>query len=147
MKFDLNVNIWVTGLMILGAQWYILFNVISGTATLPKEIYYAAQNFNVKGWLWWKRVVLPGIFPYYITGAITASGGAWNLTIVTEFVSWGQHTFMAYGLGSYITEYTNSGDFHRVALGIGIMCIFVLLFNWILWRPLYNLAQERFKIS
>ena len=147
IKFNLDVNIWVTGLMILGAQWYILFNVISGTATLPKEIYYAAQNFNVKGWLWWKRVVLPGIFPYYITGAITASGGAWNLTIVTEFVSWGQHTFMAYGLGSYITKYTNSGDFHRVALGIGIMCIFVLLFNWILWRPLYNLAQERFKIS
>jgi NitT/TauT family transport system permease protein len=147
IKYNLNVDIWVTGLMILGAQWYILFNVISGTATLPKEIYNAAQNFGVHGWLWWRRIILPGIFPYYITGAITAAGGAWNLTIVTEFVGWGTHVFKAYGLGSYITEYTNDGDFHRVALGIGVMCIFVLVFNWLLWRPLYNLAQDRFKIG
>ena len=103
---------------------------------MPKEIYYAANNFQVKGWLWWRRVIFPGIFPYYVTGAITAAGGAWNLTIVAELVSWGKHKFTAFGVGSYITHYTNVGDFHRIALGIGMMCVFVLLFNWIVWRPL-----------
>lgn len=147
LKYDLSINIWSTALIILGAQWYILFNVIAGTSMLPKEIYYAAQNFNVKGWLWWRRVIFPGIFPYYVTGAITAAGGAWNLTIVAELVSWGKHTFSAFGIGSYITHYTDSGDFHRVALGIGMMSIFVLLFNWLLWRPLYNLAETRYRIN
>ncbi len=147
LKFNLSINIWSTALIIMGSQWYILFNVIAGTSSMPKEIYFAAKNFNVKGWLWWKRVILPGIFPYYVTGAITAAGGAWNLTIVAELVSWGKHTFAAFGVGSYITEYTNSGDFHRVALGIGLMCVFVLLFNWLIWRPLYNLAETRFRIN
>lgn len=147
LRYNLSINFWSTGLIILGAQWYILFNVIAGTSTMPKEIYYAAQNFNVKGWLWWKRVVFPGIFPFYVTGAITAAGGAWNLTIVAELVQWGKHTFSAFGIGSYITHYTNVGDFHRIALGIGMMCIFVLLLNWLVWRPLYNLAETRYRIN
>ena len=147
LRYNLSINIWSTALIILGAQWYILFNVIAGTSTMPKEIYYVAQNFNVKGWLWWKRVIFPGIFPYYVTGAITAAGGAWNLTIIAELVTWGKHTFTAFGVGSYITKYTNEGDFHRVTLGIGIMCIFVLLFNWLVWRPLYNLAETRYRIN
>ena len=147
LRFNLNVNLWVTILIVIGAQWYILFNVIAGTSTLPKEILYAAKIFNVKGWLWWRKVILPGIFPYYITGAITAAGGAWNLTIIAELISWGSHTYKAFGIGAYITEYTNTGDFHRVALGIGIMCCFVIAFNWILWRPMYNLAERRFKIN
>ena len=147
LKYNLNINIWSTALIILGAQWYILFNVIAGTSTLPKEIHYAAQNFNIKGWLWWKRVIFPGIFPYYVTGAITAAGGAWNLTIIAELVQWGKHTFSAFGIGSYIRHYTNIGDFHRVTLGIGMMCIFVLLFNWLVWRPLYNLAEQKYRIN
>ena len=147
LRYNLDVNLWVTILIVIGAQWYILFNVIAGMSTFPKEILYAAKIFNVKGWLWWRQVILPGIFPYYITGAITAAGGAWNLTIIAELISWGTHTYKAFGVGAYITEYTNSGDFHRVALGIGIMCCFVIAFNWILWRPMYNLAERRFKIS
>jgi NitT/TauT family transport system permease protein len=147
VHFHLNVNIWLTGLIILGAQWYILFNVIGGMMQLPKDIHYASNNFGVKGWLWWKRIILPGIFPYYLTGAITAAGGAWNLTIVAELVTWGSHRFQAFGLGAYITQYTISGDFHRVALGIGMMCLLVLLFNWLIWRPLYILAEERFTLS
>ena len=147
LRYNLSINIWSTALIILGAQWYILFNVIAGTSTMPKEIYYAAQNFDVKGWLWWKRVIFPGIFPYYVTGAITAAGGAWNLTIIAELVTWGKHTFTAFGVGSYITKYTNAGDFHRVTLGIGMMCVFVLLFNWLIWRPLYNLAETRYRIN
>ena len=147
LKYNLSINVWSTALIILSAQWYILFNVIAGTSTMPKEIYYAARNFNVKGWLWWKRVIFPGIFPYYVTGAITAAGGAWNLTIIAELVSWGKHTFAAFGIGAYITQHTNMGDFHRVALGIGMMCIFVIVFNWLVWRPLYNLAENRYRIN
>ena len=147
LKYNLSINIWSTALIILGAQWYILFNVIAGISTMPKEIDYAAQNFDVKGWLWWRRVIFPGIFPYYVTGAITAAGGAWNLTILAELVRWGSHKFTAFGVGSYITHYTNIGDFHRITLGIAMMCIFVLLFNWLIWRPLYNLAEQRYRIN
>ncbi len=146
LRFHLNVQIWTTPLMILGAQWYILFNVIAGASALPKDLYHAANNFNVRGWLWWRRFVLPGIFPFYITGAITAAGGAWNASIVAEVVHWGHTTLRATGLGAYISEYTRLGDFHRIALGVGVMCLFVIALNRILWRPLYNLAEKRFGV-
>ncbi len=147
VTYHLNTQIWTTPLMILGTQWYILFNVIAGTTALPKELVQVAQNFGVKKWLWWKRFIFPGIFPYYVTGAITAAGGAWNASIVAEYVNWGHTTLTAAGLGSYITEVTHSGDFPRVALGIGMMCLFVLLFNRLLWQPLYNLAERRFQVE
>ncbi|KTC64667.1 ABC transporter permease (plasmid) [Legionella adelaidensis] len=144
VRFNLNVEVWVTPLMILGTQWYILFNVIAGASTIPRDLRLAAANFGVKGWLWWKRVALPGIFPFYITGAITAAGGAWNASIVAEWVSWGQTTLRATGLGEYIQASTIAGDFPKIALGTGMMCLYVLLFNHVIWRPLYRLAQERF---
>lgn len=147
VKYQLNVEIWTAPLMILGTQWYILFNVIAGASTLPKDFYQVADNFGLKGWRWWHRLVLPGIFPYYITGAITAAGGAWNASIVAEYVTWGHTTLKASGLGAYINEFTTSGDFPRVALGIGIMCLYVLIFNRLIWRPLYICAQTRFEIQ
>lgn len=144
VRFDLNVEIWVTPLMILGTQWYILFNVIAGASNIPRELYLAADNFGVRGWLWWKRLALPGIFPFYITGAITAAGGAWNASIVAEWVSWGTTTLRATGLGEYIQASTIAGDFPKIALGTATMCLYVLAFNHLLWRPLYRLAHERF---
>ena len=93
--------------MILGSQWYILFNVIAGASSLPKDLLQVADNFGVVGWLALESIILPGIFPYYITGAITAAGGAWNASIVAEVVSWGNETLVATGLGAYITEYTD----------------------------------------
>lgn len=146
IHFHLNVNIWTTPLMILGTQWYLLFNIIAGASTLPKDLYQATQNFGVKGWLWWRKFILPGIFPYYVTGAITAAGGAWNASIVAEMVNWGNHVLRATGLGAYISTYTTSGDFPRIALGIGIMCVYVLLFNRLVWQPLYNLAEKRYRM-
>ena len=146
VKYQLNVQVWTAPLMVLGTQWYILFNVIAGASTLPKDFYQVADNFGLKGWLWWQRLILPGIFPYYITGAITAAGGAWNASIVAEYVTWGHTTLKATGLGAYITEFTKEGDFPRVALGIGIMCLYVLIFNRLIWRPLYVFAQTRFEI-
>lgn len=147
VEFNLSVEIWVTPLMILGTQWYILFNVIAGAATIPRELYLAADNFGLKGWVWWKRLALPGIFPFYITGAITAAGGAWNASIVAEWVSWGNTTLKATGLGEYIQASTTAGDFPKIALGTAMMCVYVLAFNHLIWRPLYRLAEERFNFN
>lgn len=147
VQFNLNVEIWVTPLMILGTQWYILFNVIAGASTIPRDLYLVADNFGVKGWQWWKRLALPGIFPFYITGAITAAGGAWNASIVAEWVSWGSTTLKATGLGEYIHASTTAGNFPKTALGTMMMCIYVLAFNHLIWRPLYRLAEERFHFN
>jgi NitT/TauT family transport system permease protein len=144
LAYHLNPDIWLTPLIILGAQWYILFNVIAGASAIPEDIHAVTRSFGVTGWLWWWRIILPGIFPFYITGAITSCGGAWNASVLAEVVHWGNSTLVAQGLGSYITQYTTTGDFPRVALGIVIMCIYVLVFNRIIWQPLYNLAQRRF---
>ena len=145
--FNLSVEIWVTPLMILGTQWYILFNVIAGASMIPRDLCLAADNFGVTGWQWWRRLALPGIFPFYITGAITAAGGAWNASIVAEYVSWGNTTLKATGLGEYIQTSTLTGDFPKIALGTAMMCIYVLIFNHLIWRPLYRLAQERFNFN
>ncbi|MBC7686526.1 MAG: ABC transporter permease subunit [Bdellovibrionales bacterium] len=143
VSLQLNPNIWLSPLMVFGTQWYILFNVVAGASTIPTELRLAADNLGLTGWLRWKRVYLPAIFPAYVTGAITASGGSWNASIVAEYVTWGKTTLVAQGLGSYIKQMTDAGDFHRIALGIGIMCIFVMLLNRFFWRKLYLLADNR----
>ncbi|MFZ2314485.1 MAG: ABC transporter permease subunit [Gammaproteobacteria bacterium] len=145
--YHLNPNIWLTPLMILGAQWYILFNVIAAASNIPKDLLQAADNFGVTGWLRWSRLLLPGIFPYYVTGAITAAGGAWNASIVAEVASWGDQKLVATGLGAYISEYTTAGNFPQIALGIGMMCLLVLVFNRLVWRPLYVYAESRFLVE
>jgi NitT/TauT family transport system permease protein len=147
VQFHLNVQIWVTPLMILGTQWYILFNVIAGASMIPRDLNLVAANFGVRGFQWWRRLILPAIFPFYITGAITAAGGAWNASIVAEWVSWGGTTLRATGLGEYIQANTFSGDFPQIALGTAMMCVYVLLFNQLLWRPLYRLAEARFQLD
>jgi NitT/TauT family transport system permease protein len=147
VHFGLNPNIWLSPLMILGTQWYILFNVIAGAAAFPTDLREAAGSFHLKGWRWWMKVILPGIFPYYITGAITASGGSWNASIVAEVASWGDTHLTATGLGSYIARATKVGDFPRVVLGIAVMCVFVTLFNRLLWRPLYAFGERRLRLG
>lgn len=141
--WNLSPNVWLSPLMIFGTQWYIVFNVVAGASTIPNELRLAADNLGLKGWLKWKRVYLPAVFPAYITGAITASGGSWNASIVAEYVTWGKTTLIADGLGSYIKQMTEIGDFHRIALGTGIMCIFVIFLNRFFWRKLYLLAEDR----
>ncbi|MDR3429319.1 ABC transporter permease subunit [Silvimonas sp.] len=143
VKLNLNPDIWLSPLIILGTQWYILFNVIAGASSIPTELRYAAQNIGLSGWLKWKRYMLPAVFPSFVTGAITASGGSWNASIVAEYVSWGHTTLEAHGLGSYIAHMTAVGDFPRIALGIGVMCVFVMGLNHFLWRRLYRIAEER----
>ncbi len=147
VQFHLNVEVWLTPLMILGTQWYILFNVIAGASLIPRDLSLAANNFGVTGKQWWLRLALPGIFPYYITGAITAAGGAWNASIVAEAVSWGHTHLNATGLGEYIQNSATAGDFPKIALGTAMMCLYVLFFNHLIWRPLYRLAEERYRIT
>ena len=132
---------------ILGTQWYILFNVIVGTTALPLELRRAAQNLGVRRLLWWRRVILPAIFPAYVTGAVTAAGGSWNASIVSEIVQWGDTTLTANGIGAYIARTTAEGDSSRIALGISVLCLYVLAFNRLLWRRLYDLAAERLRLD
>jgi len=147
LRFRLDPEIWLSPLMILGTQWYILFNVIAGATALPTELRLAAQNFAVRRLLWWRRVMLPAIFPAYVTGAVTAAGGSWNASIVAEVVQWGDTTLTATGIGAYIARTTAEGDGARIALGIGVLCLYVLGFNRLLWRRLYNLAAERLRLD
>jgi NitT/TauT family transport system permease protein len=145
--WNASPDIWLSPLIILGTQWYILFNVIAGASTMPQELRDAAENFGVRGWLWWKKVALPGVFPFYVTGAITASGGAWNAAIVAEVARWGDHTLHAHGLGAYIADAVNAGDFRHVLLGTIVMSFFVVVVNRLLWRPLYWYAERKFRLT
>jgi NitT/TauT family transport system permease protein len=147
LRFSLNPEIWLSPLVILGTQWYILFNVIVGATALPVELQRAAQNLGVKRALWWRRVILPAIFPAYVTGAVTAAGGSWNASIVSEVVQWGDTTLTATGIGAYIARTTAEGDSARIALGISVLCLYVLAFNRLLWRRLYDLAAERLRLD
>ncbi len=147
VRFNLAPKIWLSPLMILGTQWYILFNVVAGASAFPSDFREAAASFRIPGWRWWREVMLPGIFPYYVTGAITASGGAWNASIVSEAVSWGSTKINGAGLGAYIAQMTEAGDFPRIALGIAVMSVLVVSVNRLLWRPLYAFAERRTRLD
>jgi NitT/TauT family transport system permease protein len=147
VAWQLDPNIWLSPLMILGTQWYILFNVIAGAAAIPAELRAVGANFRVRGWLWWRRIALPAVLPYYVTGAITASGGSWNASIVAEVASWGKEHLQAFGLGAYIAQETDAGDFHRIVLGIAVMSLFVVVINRVFWRPLYFYAERKFRLG
>jgi NitT/TauT family transport system permease protein len=145
--YHLNPDIWLSPLIILGTQWYILFNVIAGASVFPSDLMEASTLYRLKRWQWWRKVILPGIFPYYVTGALTASGGSWNASIIAEVVSWGDTKIEAHGLGAYIANATADGDFHRVVLGVGVMSVFVVTLNRALWRRLYVLADRRLRLD
>jgi NitT/TauT family transport system permease protein len=147
VAWKLNPDIWLSPLMILGTQWYILFNVIAGASAMPQELRYASENFGIKGWLWWRKVALPGVLPFYVTGAITASGGSWNAAVVAEIASWHNVDVKARGIGAYIAEASTAGDFHRIILGITAMSLFVVCINRAFWRPLYYYAERKFRLT
>jgi NitT/TauT family transport system permease protein len=145
--YKLTPDIWLSPLMILGTQWYILFNVIVGASAIAPDLRYAGQNLGVRGWLWWRRVALPAVFPFYVTGAITASGGSWNASVNAEVAQWGTQTVRAHGLGAYIYDATAAGDFARNVLGIVVLSLLVVVLNRVFWRPLYARAERKFRIS
>jgi NitT/TauT family transport system permease protein len=146
VRYSLNPDIWLTPLIVLGTQWYILFNVIAGASAFPADLQEAAMNFRVGGILWWRRVILPGVFPYFVTGAITASGGSWNAAVVAEIATWGNTTVRAHGLGAYIQQAMVDGNSARVLLGMVVMGGFVLSFNRLVWRPMYAYSSKRLRL-
>jgi NitT/TauT family transport system permease protein len=147
VAFRLDPDIWLSPLMVLGTQWYILFNVVAGASAFPTDLREVATMFRLRTWQWWRQVIVPGILPYYVTGALTAAGGSWNASIVAEVASWGDTRLRASGLGSYIADASTAGDYPRVVLGIGVMAVMVVATNRILWRPLYLLAERRFRLE
>lgn len=147
VHWRLDPNIWLSPLMVLGTQWYILFNVIAGASAFPTDLREAATLFRLRSWQWWRQVIVPGILPYYVTGALTATGGSWNASIVAEVASWGSTKLEAAGLGAYIADATAAGDYPRVVLGIAVMSVLVVACNRVVWRPLYRLAERRYRIN
>ena len=147
VRYDLTPDIWLSPLMIFGTQWYILFNVVAGASAYPNDLREAASSFRIHGWRWWTQVMLPGIFPYYVTGAMTATGGCWNAAIVSEVASWGQTKLAAHGLGAYIAQATDKGDYPRIVLGVALMSLFVILVNRLFWSALFETASRRYRLG
>ena len=146
IKTGLSINVGGILLMSLGAQWYILFNTIAGAMAVPTDLREAAAAAGLHGWKRWQRLIIPAIFPAYVTGGITASGGAWNASIVAEIVTYGGTTLTATGLGAYIAKATETGDFHQILTGVAVMSIYVVALNRLFWRRLYRLAETRYAL-
>lgn len=146
-RFALNPEVFTAPLMVLGTQWYILFNVIAGASAIPADLKETARSLGVRGILRWRRLLLPALLPYLTTGLINASGGTWNASIVAEVVSWGEDTLVATGLGSYIALATEGGDIPRVVLGVVVMSLYVVTVERLVWRRLYGLAEARFRLD
>ena len=144
VRWSVPIGIGSAMLMAFGTQWYVLFNIIGGAQAIPGELREMARTFGLRRWQLWRNLILPGIFPAWVTGAITAAGGAWNASIVAECVTWGKTTLRAEGLGSYIAAATEKGDWPRIALGVGMMSLFVVVLNRALWARLYEQAARRF---
>jgi NitT/TauT family transport system permease protein len=134
-------------LIALGTQWYILFNVIAGASSVPTDLREAATVFRLGGWNLWRTLILPAIFPAWVTGALTAAGGAWNASIVAEVADSGTHHLVANGLGAYIASATSRGDWPAIIIGIGTMSLYVVVLNRLVWRPLYSLGETRFGLG
>ncbi|MFF8911960.1 ABC transporter permease [Streptomyces sp. NPDC015032] len=146
LRTGLSIDVGGILLMALGAQWYILFNAIAGAMSIPSDLREAMDDLGVRGRQRWKRLIIPGIFPSYVTGGITASGGAWNASIVAEVVTFGTTTLTATGLGAYIAQATESGDFPHLLAGVAVMSLYVVALNRLVWRRLYRLAETRYAL-
>jgi NitT/TauT family transport system permease protein len=137
-SYGLDADIWLSPLMIIGSQWYILFNVISGASQIPIEFMQVSAVFQIKNWLRYKKIIIPAILPHYLTGLITAAGGGWNASILAEAVSWGKINIYAHGIGGYIAQMTQTNNFPKIALGIMAMSTVVVILNKLVWSRLYN---------
>jgi NitT/TauT family transport system permease protein len=146
IDLHISLDIGAIFLMMLGAQWYILFNVIAGASSIPNDLREMGSNMQLTRRLRWRRIILPAIFPYYVTGGITAAGGAWNASIVAEFVTWHHTTLHAVGLGNYIAVQSIEGKFAFLLAAGLVMSIFVVAANRVFWRRLYSLAESRYSL-
>jgi NitT/TauT family transport system permease protein len=142
-----GLNIAAVALMLLGTQWYVLFNVIAGAMAIPSDLKEAAVNYRVTRWRRWRTLVLPAIFPYLVTGMITATGGAWNASIVSEYVTFAGKKVSTVGLGALIASAADSGNFALLFAGTLVMSGIVIIANRLVWRRLYALAESRYRLE
>ena len=142
----ISLDIGGIALMALGTQWYVLFNVIAGASAIPTDLREMTDQFHLPRRQRWRQLIIPAVFPYYVTGGITAAGGAWNASIVAEYVLYGKTPLVAHGLGAYIAVASAHGDFARVLVGVVVMSFYVVIVNRLLWRPLYRLAETRYAL-
>lgn len=147
VAWNIDINWGSILLMALGTQWYILFNVIAGASAIPNDLLEMTHNMGLSTWMRWKKLILPSVFGSWVTGGITAAGGAWNASIVSEVVSYGRHTLTAGGIGAYITQATAENNGMKVLIGVVVMAVFVVGANRLFWTPLENLADTRFALN
>ena len=134
-------------LMLLGTQWYMLFNVMAGASSVPTDLQEMFKSYNMPRKAWWRKLLLPAIFPSIVTGAITAAGGAWNASIIAEFVSYNQKTYAAHGIGALLSLAYLNGQFALLGAAIFSLCLMVVLINKFVWRKLYAIAQDRYALN
>ncbi|GIV63172.1 MAG: ABC transporter permease [Bellilinea sp.] len=142
-----GLNLAAVLLMLMGTQWYLLFNVIAGANAIPQDLKYTTALLGLKGWQRWRTLILPALFPYLITGAITASGGAWNASIVAEYVTFSGKVQQATGIGAVISHATDQGNYPLLLAGTLVMVVVVVLINRLIWRPLYRQAEEIYRME
>jgi len=145
--YNLNTEISTMPLMIFGTQWYILFNIIIGVTNINNDIHILTDNMFIRGFIWWKKIILPSIFPFYVTGSIAAAGGCWNASIAAEVLSWGNLKIVSTGIGSYIKIATIVGDFPRLMLGIIVMSFYVVIINKLIWQKLYKFSKNKYNFD
>jgi len=142
-----GLNLAAVLLMLMGTQWYLLFNVIAGAATIPQDLRYTTTLLRLSRRGRWRTLILPALFPYLVTGAITASGGAWNASIVAEHVEFAGRTLRTHGIGALIASATAQGDYPLLLASTLAMILTVVLINRLFWRRLYRLAEERYRME
>lgn len=142
-----GLNLAAVLLMLMGTQWYLLFNIIAGASAIPQDLKYTARLIHLSRWERWRTLILPGLFPYLVTGAITASGGAWNASIVSEYIAFGGKTLHTVGIGSLIAQATAVGDYPLLLAATLSMILAVVLINRLFWRRLYQTAEERYRME
>jgi len=142
-----GLNLSAVLLMLMGTQWYLLFNIIAGAASIPQDLKYTSALLGIKGWERWRTLILPALFPFIVTGAITASGGAWNASIVAEYIQFGGKTMNVTGIGAVIAGATASGDYALLLAATLSMILTVVLINRLVWRRLYRIAEEQYKME
>jgi len=147
LKLPGGLNIAAVALMLLGTQWYVLFNVIAGAMAIPEDLREAADVYHLRGWRRWRFLILPGIFPFLVTGMITATGGAWNASIVSEYVTFGGHTYSTVGLGATIASSAGGGAYAVLLAATITMAAVVVTVNRLLWRRLYRIAERRYHLD
>lgn len=130
-----------------GTSWYVLFNVIAGVSSLPTEIIEMTKSFHLKGWKWWFKFAIPAVFPYIVCGIISAAGGAWNSAIAAELVIWSSNTIKADGIGALVSTTTSNNQLHEAALTVVALCSLVALCVIFIWKPLYKLAETKYKCN